>query len=537
MLLALGIDGASWDVLGPWLASGALPNLAALRARARWGRVRSTVPAATFPAWTSFATASEPGQHGIFDFSLREGYAVRFVSARDRAVPSIWQRLATAGRRVCVYNLPASYPPDALDDGIFISGFDTPVATAIDPSFVHPRALHAELTRRFGPLVISDLNEVSIGRGWHASARDILCRDIRRRADIAVHLLQRAPWDVFFALFGESDTAGHHFWLFHDAASPRHQHGPLAGALLDVYREIDHALGRVIAAAPHDATILLLSDHGMGGAGTRVVSLNRRLAECGLLRLEPRASDALVRGARTAALHLLPRRLQGRLLRGLGARYATRLESASRFAGIDWRGTRAFSEELNYFPSVWINVAGREPLGTVDAAGYDAACDAVIAALESWRDSVTGARIVERARRRREVYGAAPQLARAPDVIVDFALEDGYSTTLVRGDGRSGPSVWRLERDEFVGSKGRGMNGTHREHGLYAWIGQDVVVGEGPDTDLPELGRALLRAAGLACDVADQVVASPGEALAPPRYTAAEEAVLEARLKSLGYLE
>jgi predicted AlkP superfamily phosphohydrolase/phosphomutase len=541
MLLALGIDGASWEVLAPWLDGGALPNLAALRARARWGRVRSTTPAATFPAWTSFATASEPGVHGIFDFSLREGYAMRFVSSRDRQVPSIWQRLADAGRRVCVYNLPASYPPDPLHDGIFISGFDTPIATAIDPSFVHPRALHGELTRRFGPLVISDLNEVSIGRGWHARAREVLCRDIRRRADIAVDLLGRGPWDVFFALFGESDTAGHHFWLFHDPTSPRHQPGALEGALLDVYREIDRALGRILAAAPDDATILLLSDHGMGGAGTRVVSLNRRLAEAGLLRLVPRASDGLVRGARAAALRLLPRRLQGRLLRGLGAQYATRLEAASRFAGIEWHATRAFSEELNYFPSVWINVAGREPLGTVARAEYEAVCREVIEVLEGWRDPGTGAHIVARARGRREVYGDAPCLERAPDVVVDFALEDGYSTTLVRGDGRPGPAVWRLRRDEFVGSKGRGMNGTHREHGLYAWIGRDIASGEGQDTDLPGLGRDVLRVAGVASDLPacpdPSAARSSASDLAPPRYSPEEEAVLEARLRSLGYLE
>lgn len=538
MLLLLGIDGASWDVLAPWLDAGELPHLAALRARARWGRVRSTVPPATFPAWTSFATASEPGEHGIFDFSLREGYAVRFVSSRDRAVPSIWRRLADAGRRVCVYNLPASYPPDELPGGIFISGFDTPVATAIDPSFVHPRRLHAELTQRFGPLVISDLNEVAIGRGWHEHAREVLCRDVARRAEIALDLLRRGPWDVFFTLFGESDTAGHHFWMFHDAASPRHRPGALAGALLDVYRAIDAAVGRIVAAAPADATVLLLSDHGMGGAGTRMVSLNRRLAECGLLRLVPRAGDAVLRGARAAALRLVPRRLQGRLLRGLGARYATRLEAASRFAGIDWRATRAFSEELNYFPAVWLNVAEREPLGTVAHDDYDAACGAVIDALESWRDPDTGAAVVARARRRRDVYGDAPELARAPDVVVDFALEDGYSTTLVRGDGRPGPSVWRLRRDEYVGAKGRGMNGTHREHGLYAWVGGDVASGEGSDTDLPALGRAVLERAGIpAAGAAAERSAAGAEALGLPRYTAEEESVLEARLRSLGYLE
>src|SRR5262245_43840404 len=167
MLLIVGIDGADWDLVAPWLRAGGLPALASLADAGTGGRAVSTIPAATFPAWTSFATASEPGRHGIFDFSVREGYGIRFLHAGDRAVPSIWRRLADAGLRVAVYNLPGAYPPEPLPGGIFISGFDTPVATAIDPSFVHPRALHGELSRRHGSLVISDLNEIRIDAGWH----------------------------------------------------------------------------------------------------------------------------------------------------------------------------------------------------------------------------------------------------------------------------------------------------------------------------------------------------------------------------------
>jgi predicted AlkP superfamily phosphohydrolase/phosphomutase len=293
-LLVVGIDGADWDLVQPWIDAGELPALAALQCDGEWGRAVSTTPPATFPAWTSFATASEPAAHGVFDFTRRHGYGVRFVSARDRAVPTVWSRLADAGRRVCVYNLPAAYPPDRLREGVFISGFDTPVATAIDPSFVHPTSLHRELTRRFGPLVISDLNEVRIGPGWHARALDTLLRDIARRGEIALHLLARAPWDAFFVLFGESDTAGHHFWWLHDAASPRHRAGPLRDALLRVYRAIDACLARLVDALPAGATVLVLSDHGMGGAGTRVVSINRFLADAGLLRFHPRTRGGVL---------------------------------------------------------------------------------------------------------------------------------------------------------------------------------------------------------------------------------------------------
>lgn len=538
-LLVVGIDGSDWDLVEPWLAAGDLPALAALRARGASGRTISTDPPATFPAWTSFATAAEPGEHGIFDFTLRRGYGLRFVSAADRAVPTIWRRLADAGRRVAVYNLPAAYPPEPLPGGIFISGFDTPVATAIDPSFVHPPGLHAELTRRHGPLVISDLNELRIGERWHEAALEVLLRDVARRGEIALDLLRREAWDAFFVLFGESDTAGHHFWWLHDGRSPRHRAGPLRGALREVYRAIDCALGRLVDALPPGAEVLVLSDHGMGGAGTRVVSLNRFLAERGWLRLAPPdGTTALLGLARSAALRLLPHAWQGRLARGPAAGLATRAEARARFAGIDWQGTRAFSEELNYAPSVCLNLRGREPLGQVDPGEAESTLAALAADLRDWRDPATGEPIVARARPRAEVYGDGPMAARAPDLVVELALEGGYSTTVRRCGGRPGPSVWRIGPADHAGSKAVGMNGTHRVHGLWCWASPVGAAAGGPSGDLrlAEVGARVLARFGLAAATGPNAAALPRADWAGG-YGEEESAVLERRLRALGYLE
>ena len=44
MLLILGLDGATLDLVEPWIAEGHLPNLARLRGAGAWGRLASTVP-------------------------------------------------------------------------------------------------------------------------------------------------------------------------------------------------------------------------------------------------------------------------------------------------------------------------------------------------------------------------------------------------------------------------------------------------------------------------------------------------------------
>jgi predicted AlkP superfamily phosphohydrolase/phosphomutase len=231
---------------------------------------------------------------------------------------------------------------------------------------------------------------------------------------------------------------------------------------------------------------------------------------------------------------LTPRRLQGWLARGVAAPYAASLEAASRFAGIDWPRTRAFSEELNYFPSVWINLAGREPLGRVARAEYAQACDEVKAALRAWRDPTTGQPIVREVWRREEIYGEGPLVERAPDIVLDLTLEDGYSTTIARSQGRSGPSVWRIPRNAYRGAKGQGMNGTHRPLGLYAWSGPGIASGSAAELSLPDLGTRVLDFFALAHGPTESL---PPENVAAAAYSSGEESRLAARLRSLGYLE
>src|SRR4029453_14116658 len=147
-LLVIGLDGATFDLVAPWAAAGELPALARLMAAGSGGARRSTLPPATFPAWTSLVTGVNPGRHGVLDFVERVPgtFRVRFVNGSGRRTPALWTRLSGAGRRVAVLSVPATYPPEPVN-GVMVSGFDSPVTTAVDGSFVFPRAFHAEMRR------------------------------------------------------------------------------------------------------------------------------------------------------------------------------------------------------------------------------------------------------------------------------------------------------------------------------------------------------------------------------------------------------
>ncbi|HZP42657.1 MAG TPA: alkaline phosphatase family protein [Candidatus Binatia bacterium] len=550
-LLVIGLDGATLDLVRPWAAAGRLPALAALMRRGAWGVLRSTVPAATFPAWTSLVTGLNPGRHGILDFTERVPgtYRVRFVNGSARRVPALWNRLGDAGRRVAVVTVPATYPPEPVN-GVMVSGFDTPLTTAIDGSFVFPRALWPEIERRVGRLPFADFPEVTIGEGWHARARERLRDGIARRAALVRALVARERVEACMVVFGESDTAAHHFWRFHDPRSPRHAAVPeLAGTLAEIYEALDAAVGTLVAAMP-GATVAVVSDHGSGGASDRVVHPNRRLADAGLLTFRAGGGAGRLAGwMKAAALRAVPTRAQAALLRHV-PRTAGRLEGLDRFGGIDWARTVAYSEELDYHPSVWLNVRGREPEGIVDPAAYAATRERVAEALRAWRDEA-GRPVVARVHRREDVY-AGPHAARAPDLLLELALVDGYSPSCLRSGG-PGPAIRRLPPAEHGGGKGRGMNGAHRPDGLFILAGPEVrPAGQLPAAAIVDVLPTLLALAGL--DVPHGLDGRPiaGALRRPPRFApdraaplarprvhldAGETREMAARLAALGYLE
>jgi predicted AlkP superfamily phosphohydrolase/phosphomutase len=462
-------------------------------------------------------TGVNPGRHGVFDFTRRlpGRYAVEFVNATHRRYPTLWRTLSDAGYRVGVMGLPTTFPPEPVN-GFMIAGFDAPVTTGIDATFVYPHRLWEELCQ-VGEYRFADFQELHIGPDWHANALIKLQDALRDRLAIAEYLLAREAWDCFMVLFGESDTVSHHFWIFHDPASPRYdaERGsqPLyADAIRTIYRQLDAALGRLLAAAP-EATVLVLSDHGFGGTGDKVLYLNRWLAEQGYLRFKksPSLVGRGVQIAKRLGLRLLPSAVQEQIFRRGGGWLADRVESSTRFAGIDWTATRAFSEESNTFPGIWLNLAGREPSGVVPVDAYHALRDEIIDRLQSWDNplsechsdlpfSRSGFRSAERSRRshtrrsrstersrrspivarawRREELYQGQYVEKAPDIVLELALDDGYAYTCQSSQGRSGPAVRRLTPAEYVGAKGQSMNGSHRSQGVLILAGPGIRSGQ-----------------------------------------------------------
>jgi predicted AlkP superfamily phosphohydrolase/phosphomutase len=141
-VIVIGLDGLEPSIVESMLERAELPNLAKIRAGGTYTRLKTTYPAQTPVAWSSFATGTNPGGHGIFDFISRdpETYLpdvalTRFekpknifsqpqVVNRRSGVP-VWQVLRQAGVPSIVLRCPCTFPSESLN-GRMLAGVGVP---------------------------------------------------------------------------------------------------------------------------------------------------------------------------------------------------------------------------------------------------------------------------------------------------------------------------------------------------------------------------------------------------------------------------
>jgi predicted AlkP superfamily phosphohydrolase/phosphomutase len=141
-VIVIGLDGLEPSIVEPMLVRGELPNLAKIRDSGSYSRLRTTYPAQTPVAWSSFATGTNPGGHGIFDFISRDPLTYQPDAALSRferpkstlAQPRvvnqrkgapIWQVLTNAGVPSTILRCPCTFPPESLN-GKMLAGVGVP---------------------------------------------------------------------------------------------------------------------------------------------------------------------------------------------------------------------------------------------------------------------------------------------------------------------------------------------------------------------------------------------------------------------------
>ncbi len=536
-VLCLGMDGADHGLVGELLEQGRLPTLAGIVRDGAYGPLRSTVPAATPTAWSSFLTGLNPARHGIFNFSTNANRAPsRLESARSRSGVPLWRTLGAAGVRSAFVTVPFTYPAEEMD-GIIVTGYGGPP----EPQIV-PESAAAAIHARHPGLVTA--HHPMRERWWEDFDRyaRLLVEHVGQIESVCEQCFELEPdLGVLVVDFMSTDFAGHLGYARLDPGHPAHDPANAGDELVQVYEAVDAACGRLIEAARErfgeEPTVLMMSDHGMKPMYW-VFHLNRWLEEHGYLRYRSRSLQRL-KGTRLRSLAGADQRLAR--TSGLYTRIADAVPlvpatAADRaFADIDFPRTGAYS----------FATGGQVYLGESSGAVADpAVAERIATELEAERHPETGEQLL-RVLRKPDIYHG-PHLDRAPDLIV-LSIDERVHVDSLRRSGTPAIEV----HDRLDPENAYGYSGHHGIDGILGARGPGIRPGTVPEgSGIVQMAATILRLHGIEAEgldgaPIDAILAGDGDAVRVAAqgtagsdegvYSADEEAGILERLRDLGY--
>ncbi len=480
-VLVIGLDGVTFDLVRPWAEAGKLPNMAALLRDGAWGVLQSTIPAHSGPAWATFATGLQPGNHGVYQFAgaSRDEEYFRPVSSDSIRSRFFWDVAGDQGATVGVINVPLTYPPRPTN-GYVVAGLFTPDGRS---AFDSP-ALYEEVVAHCGEYVPS----APVLQNRRAFL-DALLAGMRNRLDTGEYLLEHHPTDLFIIVFRMIDSVMHRYWTDMDPQHPLHAglgRNVIPDAILEGYQLLDESIGRLRAKAGPEYTLYVVSDHGFR-AEDRTFAFNKWLRDRGMLALK-RQRSAMIGMAKDWAerlhLEMLLKRAGKLYLKAAGVegRYESWL-----YRSVDWSRTKVV-----FGPTMGmnINLKGRDALGVVEPDDYEALRDWLIEELQDIVDPATSLPIFHRVCRREEVY-AGRQFDLAPDVVIEMAE---YWT-----DGRHwgyGIAPLFSESQLFLPPTRR-LAGEHSPGGVFMAAGPSILPGCYDGLNIVDVAPTILYSLGL----------------------------------------
>lgn len=332
-VLVLGLDCASPQLVFDEFKAD-LPVLSSLMRQGVWGELESCIPCITIPAWSSMLTSRDPGVLGCYGFRNRMDYSYDAMGIADSGTirsKRVWDYLSEADRQSVVIGVPQTYPVRPIN-GHLISGLLTP---GLESTFTFPAVFKQEVLK-VAPHYAFDV------KNFRSMDRAKLLQHIfdmnEVQFNVVEHTLKSKPWDFFMYVNIGVDRVHHGFWRYHDPQHRLHEaNSVFAHAIRDYYKAVDERIGRLLAALDDDVVVLIVSDHGVkrmdGG-----ICINEWLWHNGWLTLKTPP-------------------VPGKIFP---------FEKAE----VDWTRTKAWASG-GYYGRVFLNVAGREPLGIIQPSDYE----------------------------------------------------------------------------------------------------------------------------------------------------------------------
>lgn len=549
-IFVLALDGATFDLLIPWMSEGHLPNLKQLYESGVHGSLESTYPPLTAPAWSSFMTGKSPANHGLFEFFRRDAGSYQLVlnNRHDIDGRSIWQVLSDNDKQVGVVNVPLTWPPESVN-GFIVTGLLTPRQK--DVVFTHPPELGEELHKELGRYFLQHTEKYVQDDPSQLIHEEMAI--LENRFDAVLYLMESKPWDFFMFHILGTDVMQHGYWHNMDPTHP--QHTPegrerFGNAIRDFFKRLDERLSELFVRLPENTYIIVMSDHGFGPL-KQYINFNTWLLQKGFIKLKRNLWSQLRYLAFRLGYHYQLAWEIGskvgiaRLIIKLGRGSQERIQRKAFLSlnDVDWPRTTVYS--IGNFGQMYVNLHGREPQGCVEPGEhFEQVLTQLETELRAMRDPQTGEQVITEIWRGPEIW-QGKYAHRAPDLFF-FTKDMKYKAMGLSDFGSS-----KVFEDLY------GTRAHHHLNGVYMLSGPDIKVDmEVSHSKLIDLaptiyhllnvpiprnldGRVLSEA--FIGDLASREVKYEPDDIdsgLPPEggYTPEEEAALTEMLRELGYV-
>jgi predicted AlkP superfamily phosphohydrolase/phosphomutase len=397
-LLVIGLGGAERDLLlGAWRSG--LRTLSLLAERGFWCRVHGTWPPDGAPAWASLLSGLDPGQFGIYGPRQRVSYGYTPAAPVDsRAIrePRLWDMLGAVGKHIGVVGAPATTPAPPVH-GHLVG--DQSLPSGAPATF--PASLAQQVSAWLGEVALSPSDpshESAPGQDLDHLIQAAYAR-AEQRFTLARRLLARDVYDCFILVDDGIAAIQRALWDSFDTAHPRYTpNSPFAGTVGSFHRFVDDQLFELLELVDDDTVVAVVAPGGMQALHGEL-ALNEWLIAQGDLALRDQQPGVVA------------------------------LEQCE----IDWERTRAWAGEAG---AIHLNIAGREPLGSIPAGEAESARTELAERLRAIVDA-DGRQLLE-VQRPEALYATTHGIA--PDLIA-VCQRPGWRTSAAVGRG-----IWAESR-------------------------------------------------------------------------------------------
>ncbi|MDD5435693.1 MAG: alkaline phosphatase family protein, partial [Nitrospira sp.] len=279
---------------------------------------------------------------------------------------------------------------------------------------------------------------------------------------------------VVMKVFRATDQVQHLFWHYMDPSHPRFDAEgakKYKDAILEIYKNVDRNIEKILSFLPEDTSVVMLSDHGAGPTPQRVFYVNKFLQKLGLLQLKGGNNGDMnlinygVKKMDKVLRAVLPSDTKATLVKKFPALRRRWEERATFFSSIDWSKTKAYCSEVLTFPAnIWINVKGMRPEGIINPGKeYREVVDHICEQLYSIKDPKTGDQVIRKVYKKEDLYNG-PYVEEAPDITLAWWENNAFVGR--PSFGVSGNEIIDYV-ENIISTKTEEWSGTHRLNGLF----------------------------------------------------------------------